>query len=195
MAKETSVPARGGKPRLPKPLGEKRRNVGRPRGSAPLLTSKFLAAFLKHVSQGIPIQTISEMMGVSKSTIYDWRQKGAEDLAAGRDTLYANFSDGLTRGLACVRGEMAAQIFKASKTEWRAALAYLERRDPDQWSQKRALEHSGEIAVDSAADRAAARIRMDHLIAYMASDEGCAEADRISDAMTQASLRQQGFAR
>jgi hypothetical protein len=65
-----------------------------------------------------------------KSTIYDWRQKGIEDLSAGRDTLYSNFSDGLTRGLASVTGEMAAQIVKAGKTEWRAALAYLERAIP-----------------------------------------------------------------
>jgi transposase len=193
MAKETSVPTRDAKTRLPKPLDEKKRNVGRPRGSAPLLTPKFLAAFLKHVSRGIPIQTISEMMGVSKSTIYDWRQKGAEDLAAGRDTLYGNFSDGLTRGLASVRGEMVAQIVKAARTEWRAALAYLERRDPDQWSQKRALEHSGEITVDSPADRAAVRIRMDRVVEYMASDEGCAEADRISDEMTRVARLKQGF--
>ena len=193
MAKETSVPPPGGKPRSPKPLDERKRNVGRPRGSAPLLTPKFLAAFLKHVTHGIPIQTISEMMGVSKSTIYDWRQKGAQDLAAGCNTLYADFSDGLMRGFASVRGEMVARIVEASKTEWRAALAYLERRDPSVCSQKRTLEHSGEITVDTAAERAAAQIRTDRLIEYMRSDEGCAYADRISDEMTEASLRNQGF--
>jgi transposase len=182
------MPAQGVETEMAKTLSKTGRSAGRPRGSAPLLTSKFVSAFLKHVSQGIPIQTIAEMMGVSKSTIYDWRKKGVDDHAAGRDTLYRNFSDGLTRGLASVRGAMVAKIVKASKTEWRAALAYLERRDPDQWSQKRALEHSGEITVDSAVDRAAARTRMDGFVAYMASDEGCAEADRISDELTRVAL-------
>lgn len=63
----------------------------------------------------------------------------------GRDSNAAYFVDAITRATADAERMAAEALFAHRFTDWRAALAYLERRNPERWGNRSKVEHSGTV--------------------------------------------------
>lgn len=82
--------------------------------------------------------------GVSSSTYYRWLERGKDE----KDGIYRDLYQAVRRAEAEAEVHAVAVIRKAMPDDWRAALAYLERRHPERWRrhQQLELEASGEAA-------------------------------------------------
>lgn len=82
--------------------------------------------------------------GISETTFYDWLKKGEEK----KRGLFPEFLEAVTRA------ENECEIFhvailkKHAEKDWRASIAWLERRRVDDWGKKEKIEHSGSIGTE-----------------------------------------------
>ena len=121
---------------------------------------------LEGVRKGLPYKVAAEAAGVHYDTFNEWR-KG--ELPQGRNKverqaiadLFSEFSEALTRARAEGIGVLHDRIREASEKDWRAALALLERMDPDNYGRNR-LEITGKdggpIELTEVVDTRIARI-------------------------------------
>ena len=87
------------------------------------------------VRAGNSFETACEAAGVITHTADKWRKMGLEDLAIDEDTEYAKFALRLTQARALCRVEALEALRAQFATDWKAALAFLEKTDP-QWCKK-----------------------------------------------------------
>lgn len=122
------------------------RKPGRPTKLTPALAAKIL----KLIESGNYILTSAAACGISRRIYYDWINRGRAELDAiekGADAqrdeeLYADFAARVE--VAAAQSEIAAVKDVRAQTErWQAAMTYLERRFPDRWGRRQAIEHSG----------------------------------------------------
>lgn len=67
--------------------------------------------------------------GISPSTYYRWMSRGAQEPGSA----YATFRDAVLRAEAEAEVYAVAILRRAMGEDWRAAMAYLERRHPTRW--------------------------------------------------------------
>jgi len=115
--------------------------VGRPTKLTRDLTDLIATA----VEHGAYYEQAALAAGIAKTTLYSWRERGEADLEHGNTTTYAYFHTRLTRASATAEQAAAAALFAHRFDDWRAALAYLERRNPDRWGKRDRVEHSGSL--------------------------------------------------
>jgi hypothetical protein len=87
-------------------------------------------AIIKAVRAGCTIKSALQAVGVSQTTYFAWRKQKPE------------FVEDIQRARARGRNRRVAFIMRAARKDWRAALALLEREDPENWSLKQRIEHS-----------------------------------------------------
>ncbi len=88
---------------------------------------------LRALRQGAPIRTACYVAGISKSAYYEWRRLGSEN----RRSEYYAFV--LETGKAISEAELSLiSVIRraATKGDWRAALAILERRWPEEYARR-----------------------------------------------------------
>lgn len=106
--------------------------------------SKFTAArrnaIIEALGRGHPLRTAAAMAGVDRSTVYDWLERGEK---AGPDSAYRRFYEDVERAQATVVDTALAHIRDAMPDDWRAAMTYLERRFPDEFTKRERREISG----------------------------------------------------
>lgn len=119
---------------------------GPPAGGArdPLLTPELQDAIVQHLSSGAFYDEVAEAVGIGKSTIYEWKNKGraANDkaMAGGdltpREVTYLDFYKAVSqsRGRATVHAH--AVIRAAMPRHWQAAAWYLERTNPRRYARR-----------------------------------------------------------
>lgn len=90
---------------------------------------------LQHLARGLTRRAAAAMVGIDEHTVRRWET--SDDQYAQR--IHA------AEALACA--VMEERLHAASQDDWRAALAYLERRDRAQWGRQVAVENSGELRV------------------------------------------------
>lgn len=120
--------------------GGKRRGAGRPRAFDARLRRKVLAKLAK----GHSFAEAVVLIGVHYTTLCKERH---EDTTFD-EAVKAAYREGRIRAKAKARGT----ILGAIERDWRAALAYLERLYPEEWSKHRHVTHEGEIEVNHVAD-------------------------------------------
>src|SRR5512144_2790196 len=112
-----------------------------PRGRPPkLLAAEVREQLLAAVRAGNYPKQAAEAAGIDRATFYRWLAKGREPAAPKE---YRDFCDALTRAEAQAEVHAVAVIRCAMQDDWRAAVAYLERRHPEGWRRRERLEHTG----------------------------------------------------
>ena len=108
------------------------------------LTADTQAQIVKAIRAGATYKDAAESAGVAYITFNGWMQRG--ERGHKHDQLYVEFSNAVTQAQAEVKIKFTAVLTRAAQEgDWRAALEYLRRRDPDNWSERRQIEHSGSI--------------------------------------------------
>jgi transposase len=112
------------------------RKPGRPDGLTPEVEKKILDA----VRAGASMADAAGHAGVGERTVYDWLERAQQPKGP---TKFSQFSQSLTRARADAKVGAIAAIRSAMPEDWRAALAFLERRHPQEWGRRTAHEVSG----------------------------------------------------
>jgi hypothetical protein len=77
--------------------------------------------------------------GIAPSTFYAWLKRGEHD----DDGIYRQFLEAVTRAEAEAEVYAVAVIRRAMPDDWRAAIAFLERRYPSRWHRQTTTELTG----------------------------------------------------
>lgn len=107
-------------------------------GQKTKLTKTLQKKLCELVGQTVPIKFAAGSQGISEATVHNWIAWGKE----GRQP-YLEFFESITRA----RNEAVARLVKvintAAVTDWRAAVAILERQYPREFAKRQALEVTG----------------------------------------------------
>ena len=120
--------------------GMVRRSPGRPSK----LTADTEARILSMVRSGSSNRTACMAAGICERTFYMWKTKGE---SPDEPPEYSHFLQELTRAEQEGHAARLALIQKAARTDWRAAAWMQERLDPERWSLKHQVEHSGQVGA------------------------------------------------
>jgi transposase len=103
------------------------------------LTPELQERIVKAVRAGNYAEAAARANGISASTYYRWLQRGAlNDSGAYRD-----FGEAVRQAEAEAEVHAVAILRRAMGEDWRAALAYLERRHPGRWRRHTSTELTG----------------------------------------------------
>lgn len=113
---------------------------------------------LQFLAQGHTRRTAAMLTQIDEDTVRRWELADAEYAEKIRAAEIA----------ACAVAE--ASIHAAVQDDWRAALAYLERRDPEQWAKRNRVEHSGTVTHAHYVERAREATQLftpDQIVAFV----------------------------
>lgn len=120
-----------------------------PRGPGrKLKLSPFLIKQAEEVLQkGVPQEAAAEILGIGKTTWFRWLQEAD---ALPTTHIKAQFREAVTRARAHAEADMVGVLKAAGNTDWRAALAFLERAYPTRWAARKRVElaHEGSVRAE-----------------------------------------------
>jgi hypothetical protein len=128
MSGTTNTPAR------------RKRTGGRPTRLTPQTESRILQA----VRCGASFKSACVAAGIGLRTFYRWKAEGESEDAR---PLHRQFWQRLTQAVEEGHVARVATITKASREDWRAAAWLEERLNPQRFSLRHKVEHSGELTV------------------------------------------------
>ena len=96
------------------------------------LTPEAHAQILKAITAAATRVDAAASAGVHYGTFLNWMKRGEQ----ARKGMFFEFFNAITRAEADVRISLANAIAVAAKTDWRAGIDYLKRRDPANWGDK-----------------------------------------------------------
>lgn len=101
------------------------------------------AAIGEKVIAGWSLAAAAEALGVNRTAIYDWLNKGTD----GREP-YATFAVNLKRALAEARGKAEENIYRRVD-QWQASARWLESMDPKTWrrTERREVTQATDIRI------------------------------------------------
>jgi len=108
------------------------------KGAKIVPTPELTAAIGRALEAGATLQTAAELNHLSRATAYRWLQRGRRT-RRGRYREFAKIVD-----LARARAEVRAVARITASRDWRAAMAWLERRNPKDWGRKARVVIGGE---------------------------------------------------
>jgi hypothetical protein len=88
----------------------------------------------KAVKKGTTWEVAARAAGVHERTLLEWRNRGEEEDAQGRDTIYAHLHRETMRATAMAESDLVDLIRKHAREDFRAAIFLLERRHPERWA-------------------------------------------------------------
>ena len=106
--------------------------MGRPTKLSPQVREKIVSA----VKAGAYATTACRAAGISESTFYRWLERGGRESSG----VFREFVEAVEQAEAEGEVHAVAVIRRAMGEDWRAALAYLERRHPARWRRHQATE-------------------------------------------------------
>ena len=118
--------------------GMVKRRIGRPSKLTPETQARIVSA----VRCGASFKNACVAAGISERTFQRWRQKGEHQ---GAKTEYRRFWRDLTQAEQEGQTARLAIIQEAARNDWRAAAWLLERMDPERFSLRYKIEHSGKV--------------------------------------------------
>ena len=147
-------------------------------GRPSIISEELIQRVLKHLSVGNYLKPSIEASGIAYSTFRLWMQKGEEDRAAGRETLYSSLLDRLTRAQADAEAHLVDQL--ANEQDWRAKSFLLERRHRERWG-KEEQQSKAAVTINLPAEVAgvlldALSVGAKHLPAVQVIDAECEPA-------------------
>lgn len=100
------------------------------------LTQTVLSKVVNAIKVGAYIETAAAFAGISKSTLYDWLRKGANNPG----TPYATFAECVAQAMAASEVRDLAIITLAAKKAWQAAAWKLERKHPQKYGRRQVIQ-------------------------------------------------------
>ena len=97
-------------------------------------TEKKIAELVAVVETGVSIESACAMVGIHRSTWYEWRER--PEIEARLD-----------RALAVAESRLLDSIREAGRDDWRASAWILERRYPETWSKRSEVQAAGSVEV------------------------------------------------
>ena len=85
--------------------------------------------------------------GITDETFYAWYRTGKKDLEAGVETKYSVFSLKVDESVEAAKSYALECWRKHMPDDWKAAMAYLERRDRDNYAPKQVMEVAQTVEV------------------------------------------------
>lgn len=127
--------------------------VGRPTKITEELSQKIINA----IKLGAYVETAVSMAGVSKSTFYNWNDRGNRELERvtkikgadaelyvddfdPREYPFVEFLDAINEALALSEVRDLSRIDRAAETQWQAAAWKLERKNPERWGKRMTVD-------------------------------------------------------
>lgn len=113
----------------------------RPKGRPTKLTPERHRKIVEKVRAGAPLEVAGGVVGVGASTISAWVTRGERET----NTDYSRFADDIANARAELESELAEKWVTIGRDyeDWRAIAEYLQRRVPERWMKKDAVELSG----------------------------------------------------
>lgn len=119
---------------------------GRPR----LLTESLISEMCGYIREGNYIETAANMVGVSKASVFAWMKEGHAarratergDEPDPKHALSLLFLDSIKRAEAEAEVENMKALRLMAGEAWQSIAWRLERRHPDRWGRRQAIEHS-----------------------------------------------------
>lgn len=115
-----------------------------PAGRPTLYDPKYCDEVVEHMKEGLSFESFAGKIGVSKQTIYDWKDKNPEFLdAVGRGLEACRLfweKKGIEHLIYDPKGEQInSQIWSLN----------IRNRFPKEWSDKQQVEHSGQVGLEN----------------------------------------------
>jgi len=96
------------------------------------LTDQLCDDICNDIKAGVPIKHAAIAHGITRTTFYDWYNKG-EQAKSGK---FKKFYDKVEEAKSVAVTLRARRIYKAGETSWQADAWWLERVDPDNFGKK-----------------------------------------------------------
>ena len=103
------------------------------------LTREVQERVVAAVRAGNYAEAACQASGISSSTYYRWMARGEAESSG----IHAAFRDAILQAQAVAEVHAVAVLRQAMAEDWRAALAYLERRHPARWRRQQVTELTG----------------------------------------------------
>jgi len=103
---------------------------------------------VKHLKQGCSQRDASILAGISAKTYHDWYSIGLVNKEDEIETEYSLFCDLVDKAKAECRQGLVTNWLNHTNKDWRAAMAYLERTDPEHYALKQKIETTQKVEVD-----------------------------------------------
>lgn len=112
------------------------------------LTTELQKQICTLLSGGNFVETVCDLVGISKDTFYEWVKRGDRGWKQDVDGGYVEFSDAVKKAIAMVEVSSINDLRKGGNG-WQAKAWWLERRHPDKWGNrgKSTVEHGGNLIV------------------------------------------------
>jgi hypothetical protein len=134
--------------------GTKKKPAGKPQGSRAdaksgkgpgrptKLTPEVHTAIVERMRNGSFLEHAARLSGVHPVTVWRWLEQGDEE---GAPEPYASFATDFRKAEAEAEENAKEQLRQWGGSEWKASLAFLERRFPDRWGPKseQRIQHEG----------------------------------------------------
>ena len=104
------------------------------KGRPSKLTPKVEKEFVDLVKSGNYIETACVMVGIGRSTYYDWIKKANDSIESNR---YTKFRDNVRKAQAWAEARDIFIISRHAENNWRAAAWLLERKYPQRWGRRK----------------------------------------------------------
>ncbi len=111
--------------------------MGRPTKLTKQVAEKIEAA----IRAGNYAEAAARSAGIDPSTYYRWMERG--ESTKREDRPYREFREAIKKAEGEAEVHAVALVRKAMPDNWQAAMTYLERRYPDRWRRREAVELSG----------------------------------------------------
>jgi hypothetical protein len=105
------------------------------RGRKTILNAKLERQICDLLADGVPIGATCDCVSIAPSTFHQWVQRGESG-----EPKFADFSEGVTRARGQARAKLVRLVTKAAETDWRAAIALLERVYPSEFARVERVE-------------------------------------------------------
>lgn len=134
------------------------------------LNKEIIKKIVDAIKAGNYLETASAYAGVSKVTLYNWLKRGAR---AKRNSIYKEFLNAVEKAQAEAEVRDVLIIAKAAEKNWQASAWRLERKYPQRWGRREAINLEGELSVENKVklDPKLERIAMEIYRKYILSEE------------------------
>jgi len=106
-------------------------------------------AVLTALRTGLTDRAACAIARVGLSTFYEWIQRGEGRSSRPASDIYAQFVEDVVDARDQGAANCELTLAKAARRDWRAALAWLERRRPEDWSRNRTEETPEPVSDDA----------------------------------------------
>jgi hypothetical protein len=112
----------------------------RPPGKPGRLDDALINTLAEVVERGVTWDVAAQAAGIATGTLHMWRARGADDLEAGKPSIYAELVERLTRATAEAERYLIEAIRGHALVDWRAGAWILERRHAERWARQDRLD-------------------------------------------------------